>query len=473
MKRAFTAVAAAAVLMSMLPGAAFAGAATKFTDHDVAAFCGDAFDGGFWDGSLDSSALNGESAGFELWLDPAIAFEDPQTALGFVDSVDVTVGASDVLFSATVPANDFDGNPLGDATLVATMAFDGPVQILGGQDFGNHHSRVQGTFQHLVGTGTLTLGGIGYTVTCDGGITDVTEFDTNPTSFIFDNAGVIIDCFWETADGLAAMFATDDIFGFAADAYLLGSGVELGSIGQWSGSIDAGGFSLDIGLQDLFSGDPASASASADFTPIGDPVTSVLIQDTGHVKEIDQALDPSGTLTFSTGDTFPITGDHCNAKQFAVHAIHTQPSGPKPGAVPPNDTIAGAIALKVGSRLNAQTVGTANDPEIQVSTCPQGFGDAFGHTLWYTVQGTGGPITVDTAGSNMDTVVAVFVADGVGGLAEVACNDDVDFDPIGSTFQAAVTLDTEAGVTYWIEAGGFMNPFVGIAESGRLRLRIN
>ncbi len=239
MKRACAAVAAAAVLVSMLPGAAFAGAATKFADHDVAAFCGDSFAGGFWDGSLDSSTLNGDSAGFELWLDPAIAFQDPQTALGFVDSVNVVVGASDVVFSSTVPANDFDGNPLGDATLVATMAFDGPAQILGGQNFGNHHSRVQGTFQHLVGTATLTLGGVGYTVACEGGITDVQEFDTNPTSFVSDDAGVTIDCFWETADGVAAMFATDDSFGFFADAYLLGSDFELGSIGQWSGSVDA------------------------------------------------------------------------------------------------------------------------------------------------------------------------------------------------------------------------------------------
>ncbi len=199
----------------------------------------------------------------------------------------------------------------------------------------------------------------------------------------------------------------------------------------------------------------------------------MLIQNTGHVKTIQQALDPSGALAFSTGDTFTIDNAHCNAVEFATHAIHTQPSGPKAGAVPPNDTIGGAIALKVGARLNAQTTGTANDPEIQVETCPQGFSDKFGHTLWYTVQGTGSPITVDTAGSSMDTVVAVFVADGGGGLTEVACNDDVDFVPIGSTFQAAVTLDTQASVTYWIEAGGYMNPFVGIAESGRLRLRIN
>jgi hypothetical protein len=128
--------------------------------------------------------------------------------------------------------------------------------------------------------------------------------------------------------------------------------------------------------------------------------------------------------------------------------------------------------VKVGSRLNAQTVGTANDPEIQVETCPQGFSDKLGHTLWYKIDGTGSPITIDTAGSSMDTVVGVFVADGEG-FAEVACNDDVLFEPIGISFQAAVTLDTEVGVTYWIEAGGYMNPFIGLAEYGRLRLRIS
>jgi hypothetical protein len=35
-----------------------------------------------------------------------------------------------------------------------------------------------------------------------------------------------------------------------------------------------------------------------------------------------------------------------------------------------------------------------------------------GRTLWYTVVGTGGEMTFDTAGSGIDTVLAVYLRDG-------------------------------------------------------------
>ena len=53
--------------------------------------------------------------------------------------------------------------------------------------------------------------------------------------------------------------------------------------------------------------------------------------------------------------------------------------------------------------------------------------------------------------------------------------DDVFFDPIGTSFQAAITGPTEEGVTYWIQVGGFKNPEIfggGEAQSGRLKLEV-
>ena len=38
--------------------------------------------------------------------------------------------------------------------------------------------------------------------------------------------------------------------------------------------------------------------------------------------------------------------------------------------------------------------------------------DDFGRTLWYTIAGTGGDITVDTAGSIVDRVIGAYVKDG-------------------------------------------------------------
>jgi len=94
-----------------------------------------------------------------------------------------------------------------------------------------------------------------------------------------------------------------------------------------------------------------------------------------------------------------------------------------------------------------------------------------GHIVWYTVIGTGGPISIDTSGSDFDTVVAVFAPDGEG-FTEVACDDDVEYVPIGVSYQAVVTFDSEAGVDYYVEVGGFANIFTGDAQSGRLRVTV-
>jgi len=49
------------------------------------------------------------------------------------------------------------------------------------------------------------------------------------------------------------------------------------------------------------------------------------------------------------------------------------------------------------------------------------------------------------------------------------------FEPVGSTFQAALTIDTEEGVTYYVPVGGFFrSPFLdaSTAEVGRNRIRV-
>ena len=45
-------------------------------------------------------------------------------------------------------------------------------------------------------------------------------------------------------------------------------------------------------------------------------------------------------------------------------------------------------------------------------------------------------MTVDTAGSNIDTLIGVYVPTAEG-FEEIACIDDVFFDPVGATYQAA------------------------------------
>ncbi|MEO6207211.1 MAG: hypothetical protein ABIP77_04580 [Candidatus Limnocylindrales bacterium] len=139
-----------------------------------------------------------------------------------------------------------------------------------------------------------------------------------------------------------------------------------------------------------------------------------------------------------------------------------------------NDSPEGAIQLSTGSRLTVQTRGAAEDAEVPITACPEGPGDDFGRTLWYSIAGTGGTITIDTAGSNFDTLLAVYVRDDAD-LMEVACNDDVFGDPVGSTYQAAVTLETEVGTTYLIQVGGYRQSFFFIRDPqyGLLRLVVS
>ncbi len=72
-------------------------------------------------------------------------------------------------------------------------------------------------------------------------------------------------------------------------------------------------------------------------------------------------------------------------------------------------------------------------------------------------------MTIDSAGSTFDTILAVYTG-APGSLTQVACVDDV-FEPTFS-LQARATIPTSAGVTYWVQAGGFGG------DSGRLQLQV-
>jgi hypothetical protein len=307
---------------------------------------------------------------------------------------------------------------------------------------------------------------------CFSEIGDVDVFETQPNTFVLGNQGILLDCFWETADGVAGLFAVDDNFGPFADAFLIAPDHEIFTVAQPSVSLSPTSVTIEFPMHDFLNDVPASATASATLTPLGDPVTSDFLAQNSRQRVTEQLLAPNGTLTFSTGDTFVMDAESCFVTMFDSHFVNTAPQGPKEGgAAPANDTPDGAVSIRVGGTLNDQTRGTAVEPELQVEACPEE-DDRFGHTLWYTFTGTGGPVPIDTAGSNFDTIVAVYDD----GLNLLACNDDISFEPIGGDFQAAVTIDTVAGATYYVQAGGFDSvAFTGVSdpEFGRLRVSIS
>jgi hypothetical protein len=299
----------------------------------------------------------------------------------------------------------------------------------------------------------------------------VSVFETNPTAFVNANEGTYVDCFWETPDATAFLYVIEDEFGSFADAFLATAEQTLFSQGA-TASVSPSAMSASIDLVND-DGDPFSAEASATLVPSGSPVTSTVLSSTSKEKLVEQALTPTGELAFSSGETFAIDESNCRSVAFASHFRDSEPAGPRAGGkAPVNDGPDGAIGVASGTGFNVQTRGTSAAAVVLVTTCPEGDRDAMGHTLWYTIEGTGGSISIDSAGSNIDTVVAVFVRDG-SGFEEVGCIDDVFGDPVGVSFQAALTIDTVEGQTYFVEVGGFQDFFTGDSESGRLRLRID
>ena len=122
-------------------------------------------------------------------------------------------------------------------------------------------------------------------------------------------------------------------------------------------------------------------------------------------------------------------------------------------AVPPapaNDAFANAASVGAPPFTNARTTHAA---AVNEAGEPQVCGAA-GKTVWYRfIPSSNGQRQIDTIGSNFDTVLSVFTGTALNNLVMVpnGCNDDFQF----PSRQSKVTVDLVAGVSYWIQAGGF------------------
>ncbi|WP_194282972.1 DUF11 domain-containing protein [Saccharothrix syringae] len=143
--------------------------------------------------------------------------------------------------------------------------------------------------------------------------------------------------------------------------------------------------------------------------------------------------------------------------------------GATPGwaVAPSNDDFANAQA-HTGAFTDSQNTAdaTTETGEDRALSCI--FNGSFpdiGKTVWYGLTvADGTELTVDTFGSNFDTVLVVYTGADLSSLTEVACNDDSG----GS--QSRVSFTASGSTTYWIQAGGYV--FSYGAESGDLDLNV-
>ena len=141
-----------------------------------------------------------------------------------------------------------------------------------------------------------------------------------------------------------------------------------------------------------------------------------------------------------------------------------------PGAVqrPANDNFANAQGL---TGTNATATGTNVGATKEVGE-PNHVANAGGKSVWYqwTAQANG-TTTIDTAGSNFDTLLAVYTGSAVNGLTQVpgAANDDEN--NANGVITSKVSFAATAGTTYRIAVDGYNNNGAG-AAAGNLTLNL-
>ena len=472
---------AALSLALVLPASASAARATRLTDHSVNLYCdgihppsgtGFAYFGAF------VSDINGSDAFFDAW-DGDEPVDQPDITRDYGQPVDVTWDGTTL--NGSFPLADSAGDPAGSASFSAVLTPVGdPYEINDSFKDGNHKYQATGSGQPMQPAGSLVLS-TGQTfdlADCFGEALTVSVFATNPASFVSHFAARTVECDLADAAGNTGFMFVDlsDDGTFVDSAVFPANGAPaIGAVG--GGPLDGGTLdaSLDTYLWDT--GEPAGVAASIHltFTSTGDKFDLLFRNRTSRRVTRGTLLDIEGTLTIGT---YAFDLGACVGADYRSKIIETAQGGPKPGGkVPANDLPSGAKLLSVGASTTIQTKGASPDREAPYECLI--FEDAPGeffevpvaNTVWYKVTGTGGQVAIDTAGSDFDTVMAIYTADGAGGFTPVpdGCVDDVPTQPFGRTLQAAATIPTVAGTVYYVQIGGFPDsPF----PYGNLRVSV-
>lgn len=158
-------------------------------------------------------------------------------------------------------------------------------------------------------------------------------------------------------------------------------------------------------------------------------------------------------------------------------------------AAPLNDDFANRLPLSVGiGDLQSNSGATIEDDERLTANDPRGFGCEkdgtegsagvpVARTLWWKFTGPGGPVTVSTRNSEVDTVLAVYEF-GTSGL--VGCNDDLQpFDPtqpeLHYNVDSEMFFETVVGREYAVQVGVCtpVPPETCGAADGNVALRVS
>jgi len=130
------------------------------------------------------------------------------------------------------------------------------------------------------------------------------------------------------------------------------------------------------------------------------------------------------------------------------------------GTMPSNDLCTQAkLVSALPFNDTEDTTGASESAGDPGQACANGSKNS--NTVWYAiVPPDDGILTIDTCGSNYDTVVTVFTGD-CSALSPLACNDDVGADNVCSPTQSRLSTSVFAGQTYLLEVSQFGAPAGG------------
>jgi hypothetical protein len=120
------------------------------------------------------------------------------------------------------------------------------------------------------------------------------------------------------------------------------------------------------------------------------------------------------------------------------------------GVAPANDNFANAQVITG----NTSSTTGSNVRATKESGEPNHAGDSGGASIWYQWQApASGSVTIDTAGSNFDTLLGVYTGSSVSALTTIASNDDEN--NAGGILTSKVVFNAVSGTLYRIAVDGF------------------
>jgi hypothetical protein len=438
---------------------------------DTSFFCEESLVGGQGSAQLYFAGLFVDASGMFFGGELSIQTDasDPQGTNTFGEITTGTFDGTHYEASAEMVA-DADGLSRGTATIAADFAF-GPAEPFAARErIGNFWQISEGTDEPALVSGEITFAGDTFPFAdCPGSRHAETSFQTSPNATQVKLTFTDLHCQVDLGGGDVAFI---DLFGGGAAGSIF-FGIDpafISGAADVAYSFDGDAIEIDAAMPsfDDTIGEPvADSHVAARFEPDGPAISEYLPRRSGYEKSTFQVYSVEGSLDVpAAGVTVDLSS--CQFVLQDLRAVSTNSRGPS-APRPVNDTPDGAIALERGASVSLRT-GGASDGELDTTCLESPFGQTtFSRTVWYTVEGDGSEMTIDTAGSDFDTVIAVYVEMDLGNgpeLVEVACVDDV-FGAIGRDIHASLTGPTEAGVTYWVQIGGWNNAW------GTLRVSVS